>query len=195
MSENKRMPGEPEDKMQAPETAEEKREGADVAAESGAGTPGKQSGKALFFEIVRFLIVGGTATVVDYALAYLFYCWLLPPSAIGATPSLILSTAVGFCAGLVVNWVLSVLFVFRDVKDKKKSRSGKSFAVFSLIGVIGLAITELGMHFGVSLLPEIVLFGSPSFLSASWTWWIAKVSMTCIVLVWNYVGRKLFVFR
>ena len=42
---------------------------------------------------------------------------------------------------------------------------------------------------------EIVLFGSATFLSESWTWWIMKVTMTCIVLVWNYIGRKLFIFR
>lgn len=156
---------------------------------------GRQSGKSLFFEILRFLLVGGTATVFDYAAAYLFYQWLLPPSAIGGTPSLVLSTAVGFCVGLAVNWILSVLFVFRNVKDKKKSRSGKAFTVFALIGLIGLGITELGMHFGVSRLPEISLFGSATLLGTSWTWWLMKAAMTCIVLVWNYLGRKLFVFR
>lgn len=155
----------------------------------------KQSKKSLFLEIIRFLIVGGTATAVDYAVAYLFYQWLLPPSLIGGTPSLILSTALGFCVGLVVNWILSVKFVFRNVKNKEESRSKKSFVVFTVIGVVGLAITELGMHFGISLLPEITLFSSATFLGAEWKWWIMKVVMTCIVLVWNYIGRKLFVFK
>ncbi|HIR22761.1 MAG TPA: GtrA family protein [Candidatus Scatosoma pullicola] len=169
--------------------------GAEPREEGTEEQNGKQSGKSLFFEIVRFLIVGGTATLVDYAVSYLLYRWLLPPGSIGGTPSLVLSTAAGFCVGLAVNWVLSVLFVFRNVKDKKKSRSGVSFLKFALIGAVGLGITELGMHLGVSRLPEIVLFGSATFLSESWTWWIMKVTMTCIVLVWNYIGRKLFIFR
>ena len=157
--------------------------------------PEKQSKKSLFYEILRFLLVGGTATVFDYAVAYLFYHLILPPSRIGGTLSLVLSTAFGFGVGLAVNWILSVCFVFRNVKDKKKSRSGKSFLIFTLIGLIGLGLTELGMHLGVSCLPEISLFGSAAFLGISWTWWISKVAMTCIVLVWNYLGRKLFIFR
>ena len=114
--------------------------GAEPREEGTEEQNGKQSGKSLFFEIVRFLIVGGTATLVDYAVSYLLYRWLLPPEAIGGTPSLVLSTAAGFCVGLAVNWTLSVLFVFRNVKDKKKSRSGGSFLKFALIGAVGLAV-------------------------------------------------------
>lgn len=159
------------------------------------GKAEKQSKKSLFLEILRFLIVGGTATIFDYAVSYLFYQWLLPPALIGHAFSLISSTAFGFCVGLIVNWVLSVRFVFRNVRDKKKSRSKKSFVVFTVIGVIGLAITELGMHFGVFFLPSFSLFSSPTFLGAEWKWWIMKVVMTGIVLVWNYVGRKLLIFK
>ncbi len=178
---------------QAPETVagDEKVEAGDAQPDK----PEKQSKKFLFYEILRFLLVGGTATAFDYAVAYLFYHLILPPDRIGGTLSLVLSTAFGFGVGLAVNWIQSVSFVFRNVKDKKKSRSGKSFLMFTLIGLIGLGLTELGMHLGVSCLPEISLFGSAAFLGISWTWWISKVAMTCIVLVWNYLGRKLFIFR
>ena len=47
----------------------------------------------------------------------------------------------------------------------------------------------------LKLLPEITLFSSATFLGTEWKWWIMKVSMTCLVLVWNYIGRKLFVFK
>lgn len=155
----------------------------------------KQTKKQLFWEIFRFLLVGGTATIVDYAAAYVFYHWLLPPSIIGQTPSLIISTAVGFCFGLTVNWLLSITFVFRQVTDEKASRSKKSFLIFTIIGLIGLAITEVGMHLGVTMLPEITIFKTTEFLGEAWKWWISKVVMTCIVLVWNYVGRKVLVFK
>jgi putative flippase GtrA len=160
----------------------------------------KQSKKSLFYEILRFLIVGGIATIADYAVYYLFRQWILPPKLIadsGAwdTVSLIIATALGFCCGLIVNWIMSVKFVFRDVKDKEESHSKKSFLIFAIIGLIGLGITELGMHFGVKLLPDISLFGSFEFLELAWKEWIMKVVMTCIVLVWNYIGRKLFVFK
>ena len=172
---------------------EEKTENGEIAENE--VKPVKQTKKQLFWEIFRFLLVGGTATVADYAVAYIFYHWLLPARLIGETFSLILSTAFGFCAGLMVNWLLSITFVFKQVSDEKQSRSKKSFAIFTIIGVIGLGITQLGMFLGVNFLPEITLFSSTTFLGESWTWWISKVIMTCLVLVWNYVGRKLLVFK
>ena len=169
--------------------------GQDLAEDSPAQEDPKQTKKQLILELLRFLIVGGTATVFDYAVAYLFYQWLLPPRVVGGTLSLVISTALGFCVGLIVNWILSVKFVFKDVKNKKESRSKKSFVIFTIIGVIGLGITELGMHLGVSFLPDVTLFSSQTFLGTEWKWWIMKVIMTCIVLVWNYVGRKLLIFK
>ena len=160
----------------------------------------KQTKKDLFWEIFRFLIVGGTATVADYLVYYLFRQWILPPqlianNAVWDSLSLMIATALGFCVGLIINWILSVKFVFRAVKDKAEAGSKKSFLVFTIIGVFGLLITEAGMHLLVSVLPEITLFSVTAFLGLPWKEWLAKAVMTCIVLVWNYVGRKLFVFK
>ena len=69
------------------------------------------------------------------------------------------------------------------------------FMIFTIIGVIGLVITEIGILVLVAILPEFSLLGSTALLGTSWAKWLAKVIMTCIVLVWNYVGRKLFVFK
>ena len=157
-----------------------------------------QTKKELLWEIFRFLLVGGIATVVDYAVFYLFRQWLLPSTLLegGAWQviSLIIATAFGFCAGLVVNWILSVKFVFRAVKYKQEAHSKKGFAVFSVIGLIGLGLTELGIVLLVHIFPTITLFGVTEWL-LPWEEWIAKVVMTCIVLVFNYVGRKIFVFK
>lgn len=155
----------------------------------------KQTKKQLFYEILRFLIVGGTATLVDYLTSLLFYAVLLPPTVVGSTISVVVSTAAGFSLGLAVNWILSITFVFKDVSDKKKSRSTTSFAVFVLIGLIGLAITEIGMYFGVKHLPEFRIFSLTHFLGAEIKWWLCKVFLTAITLVWNYVARKIFIFK
>ena len=158
----------------------------------------KQTKKELFWEIFRFLLVGGTATIVDYFVFWIFDGVLFPlitDAAWWTTVSLILSTALGFCVGLIVNWLLSISFVFRQVKNKEEATSNKSFMIFTIIGVIGLAITEVGILLLVAILPEFSLFGSTALLGTSWAKWLAKVIMTCIVLVWNYVGRKLFVFK
>jgi putative flippase GtrA len=154
----------------------------------------KQTKKELFWEIFRFLLVGGTATVFDYAVTYLFFHFILPESLIGYFFATTISVIFGFTCGLLINWFLSVHFVFRAVKDKVESTSKKAFLVFTLIGVIGLGITWVGMLF-VKLLPAFKIFGVENFLGEPRKWWMMKVIMTCIVLVWNYVGRKIFVFK
>lgn len=165
----------------------------------GQDVPVKQTKKQLFWEIFRFLLVGGTATVVDYIIYYVFRQWLLPPTLINTAAwdswSLILATAFGFCVGLIVNWLLSVKFVFQAVKNKEESSSKKSFVVFTIIGLIGLGITEIGMHVLVNVLPTFALFGTTAFLGLPWKEWLAKVLMTGMVLVFNYVCRKKFIFK
>ena len=158
----------------------------------------KQTKKQLFWEIFRFLLTGGLATLVDYFVFWLFDGVLFPTLGQGAgweLCSLVLATACGFCVGLIVNWFLSVYFVFQAVRDKKQASSGKSFLTFALIGLIGLALTEIGVVALVWLFPEITIFGSTAFLGTAWKKWLAKVIMTCVVLVWNYLGRKIFIFK
>ena len=153
--------------------------------------------KQLLWEFFRFLLVGGTATLVDYFVFWIFDGLLFPlfmPTA-WHTFSLVLATALGFCVGLVVNWVLSVTFVFKHVKDEQEAKSKKSFALFTIIGVIGLLITELGIVFLVAVFPPVTIFGTQALFGTAWEKWVAKVIMTCIVLVWNYLGRKIFIFK
>ena len=163
------------------------------------GTENKQTKKQLFWEIFRFLLVGGTATLADYLVFWLFdgvLFSLLPFSGKAwSVLSLTVATAAGFCVGLLVNWILSVKFVFRAVKNKEEASSKKSFALFTLIGVVGLALTEVGVLLLVAIFPEFTIFGRTELLGTEWKKWVAKAIMTCIVLVFNYVGRKLLIFK
>lgn len=153
----------------------------------------QQTNGELFWEIFRFLLVGGIATLADYFVFWIFDAWIFPES--WGTVALVLSTALGFCVGLMVNWVLSVRFVFRDTEEKVSVRSKKPFLTFALIGLIGLLITELGVVLLVWALPSFTLFGQTAFLGTDLKKWFAKAIMTCLVLVWNYLGRKIFIFR
>jgi len=161
---------------------------------------GAQTKKQIFMEIIRFLLVGGLATLVDYVTFWLFDALLFPrilPTQIRAweTVALIFSTAIGFCVGLTVNWILSVRFVFREVRNEEEAKSKKSFAVFALIGLLGLALTEIGVVTLVALLPDITFLGKTAFFGTAWKKWIAKAVMTGVVLVFNYLGRKVFIFK
>lgn len=140
-------------------------------------------------EILRFCIVGGVATIVDFV-AMGITLYIFDPSLYpnffnvfygGGTPTVLAScvgTGVGFIVGLVVNYLLSVLFVF-DEKGSSKTLHG--FIVFALLSVGGLAINVVGMYLFVDL--------------AGWNEWLIKIMLTLIVLVYNYITRKLIIFR
>ena len=142
------------------------------------------------FEILRFLIVGGIATVVDF-LTMGIVLYIFNPKIyshfynvfFGATqkPSLaanMVGTGLGFVIGLIINYVLSVVFVFID---KGNSKSASGFISFAVLSAIGLAIHEIGMY---------VFCGK---LGANE--WVIKIVMTLVVLVYNYISRKLLIFK
>lgn len=140
-------------------------------------------------EIVRFAIVGGAATIVDFfVMGVVLYAFdpSLYPSFLnvfygGGTPSVVAScvgTGVGFIFGLIVNYILSVLFVF---DEKGSSKTFHGFVVFAALSAGGFVINVLGMYLCVDI--------------AGWNEWIIKIAMTVIVLVYNYLTRKLIIFR
>ena len=132
---------------------------------------------ALAAEFLRYVLVGGIAFVADWGTLVIFREYLLNG---GSSWELALCTALGFVTGLVVNYVLSVLFVFRKADNKSSGKSAGAFVVFALVGIVGLGLTELVMYIGVYLL--------------KWNYKLTKVLVAGAVLVWNYLGRKILVF-
>jgi putative flippase GtrA len=135
--------------------------------------------KQLFHEFCRYVLVGGLAFVLDFAVLYLAKTLLF--SHLGPA-GILMAAALGFTAGLVFNYIFSLIFVFKQIDEKAKRHKIRSFALFAIIGVIGLLLTELCMYAGVSL------FGPKWYL-------IVKIFTAGIVLLWNYLGRKFLIFK
>jgi len=134
--------------------------------------------KPLFKEFARYLVVGGTAFLVDYGVLYLSRTFLF--QSLGDL-GVYLATALGFLVGLTYNYVLSLVWVFQSAKDQKKGRTIGAFLVFSIIGVIGLLLTEGGMFLGYQLLHI--------------NYMIVKLFVAAFVLLWNYGARKILIFK
>ncbi len=154
------------------------------------GLPRRLWSSPLIREIVRFLLVGGGATIVDF-LAMSLVLWAMQPAIypnflsvfLGGTqePSTlatVVGTGCGFLVGLAFNYIFSVLFVY---KEKGNSKTMGGFLLFSLLSAGGLAIHLLGMYLGYDLLHI--------------NEWIVKIILTAVVLVYNYITRKVLIFR
>lgn len=131
-----------------------------------------------FQEFSRYIIVGGSAFIVDVFLFflcnnYVFYSF----NKIGVY----ISIAFGFIGGLIYNYILSLLFVFESARNEDKGKTIGAFIVFFLVGVAGLALTESGMYIGIEILNINYL--------------ISKVLVSACVLMWNYGVRKILIFR
>lgn len=147
-----------------------------------------QTKKQLIFEIFRFLLVGGLATILDYVTAYLLTLTLK-----GFWFNAAISNTVGHVVGLLVNYFLSVIFVYKQVKNKEETKTVKSFMLFVLVDVIGLIATIVVMSLQEAYFPVINwnIFGH----SFNVIWLICKCVMTLVCLIWNYIGRKKFIFK
>jgi len=65
--------------------------------------------------------------------------------------------------------------------QKGNSKSALGFLEFALLSAVGLGLHELGMY----------VFNSLCGMNE----WIVKILMTAVVLVYNYISRKAFIFK
>lgn len=121
----------------------------------------------LLIQIFKFGIVGGIAFLIDYIV--LFCC----KEFIGL--SVLLSAAIAFTVSVVYNYIASVKWVF-DVNKEKSAK--KNFVIFIILSIIGLIITEIIMWIGSDIIKINYL--------------IVKIIATAIVMVFNFITRKMF---
>ena len=124
--------------------------------------------KKLMEQIIKFGFVGFLCFFIDYGIMGLL------TERFGV--DYLLSSGISFTVSVVVNYILSVTFVFET--DKKKNRL-KEFVVFVFLSVIGLGINEVCM-----------------WLSVEWLgihYMISKIGATAVVMVYNFISRKLFI--
>lgn len=134
--------------------------------------------KVILNEFIKYIFVGGTAFCLDTLTLYLCKTKIfLELGHIG----LYISTALGFLAGLIFNYIFSLIFVFKSAIEENKGRNALSFFLFLIIGIVGLLLTEAGMCAGVNFLNMNYLF--------------TKVIVAIIVLIWNYAARKILIFK
>ena len=145
--------------------------------------------KKLFAQIVKFGIVGVISFGIDYVtgLIVLNLVMALTSSSYFEAASLIGSVA-GFTVSVIANYILSFKFVFERKEEMNKKVEFITFVVLSLIGMLlnsFLIWIVVGPIYGgnVALQQKI---------GHNLIYTIAKVFATAIVMVYNFVNRKIF---
>ena len=121
----------------------------------------------LLAQIMKFGVVGVIAFFIDYGVMVLLTeMFGVPPVA---------SATVSFIVSVVFNYVASMRYVFSHREGMSRRRE---FVIFVVLSVIGLGINDAIMWVGT----ETVAFD----------YRVVKIFATAVVMVWNFVTRKVF---
>ncbi|MBR9937842.1 GtrA family protein [Oscillospiraceae bacterium Marseille-Q3528] len=124
--------------------------------------------KKLISQIIKFGFVGFLCFFIDYGIM-VFLTEALKIN-------YLISSGCSFSVSVIVNYILSIKFVFDADRDANKV---KQFLVFLFFSIGGLIINQIVMWVAVDLLGIFYM--------------ISKIGATAIVMVYNFITRKLFI--
>jgi putative flippase GtrA len=124
----------------------------------------------VLIQLFRYTFVGGFAFLVDFGLLFLLkeICGL----------HYILSASLSFIAGLFVNYIISIYWVFTSSKNQNRKLE---FLYFGIIGLIGLGFNDLFMWLFTDKIHFHYLF--------------SKIVAAILVYLWNFFARKYLLFN
>ena len=123
--------------------------------------------KKLIEQMIKFGFVGFLCFFIDWGIMVFL------TEVFGINP--LISSTISFTVSVTVNYILSVTFVFETDKNANK---GSQFVIFVLLSIVGLGVNELCMWLGTDLLGIHYM--------------ITKVGATAVVMVYNFITRKIF---
>lgn len=121
--------------------------------------------KNVTVQVIRSLVVSVIAFIADFGMLVVFKEFL--------GIHYLLAAALSFGVGVVVNYTLSVRWVFAD---RKLASRHAEFIIFLTICAIGL---------GLNLM---IIAGMVQFLNIDYR--VAKIVATIVVFFWNFIARK-----
>lgn len=123
--------------------------------------------KKLVEQIMKFGVVGFLCFFIDYFVLF------------AATEILginyLISSGISFSVSVIINYILSTKFVFQTKQDTNKMQE---FMVFVILSLIGLLINQIIMWITVEKVSIYYMIG--------------KIIATAIVMVYNFITRKIF---
>ncbi len=125
-------------------------------------------------QFLSYFGVGGAAAIVEWVTFFVMDRIGLP---------YLISTIIAFIVATFANWYLGRVFTFKN-SAYKDQKTKEIFLVF-LVSAIGLGFNLLLMYLFVD-----VIGMNTNLLKV-----VAKIAATGIVFVWNFLSRKLWIYR
>lgn len=123
--------------------------------------------KDLLKQISKFSVVGATAFFIDWGtMTFLTEVFGV---------HYMISTTIGFVVSVIFNYMASMRFVFTHKEEMSRRRE---FIIFIVLSVLGLLLNNVLMFIFVDLVHV--------------DYRISKVFATAVVMVYNFVTRKVF---
>ena len=120
-------------------------------------------------KVLIYLFIGGTAALIEWGCFYGLNHWLLI--------NYLFATALAFTFSTLCHYVLGNIFVFNSGARYERK---KELSLVFLVSTVGLLFNLFLMGLFVGFL--------------AWNAMAAKVAASAIVVVWNYLSRKKWIF-
>lgn len=132
--------------------------------------------KANIKQFISYFFVGGVAAIVEWVMFFIFANVL--------QINYFVSTVIAFIFSTTANWILGRITTFKDNNTYKDKKAKEAFFVF-IVSAIGLLFNLILMYLFVTVM------GFDSSLGKT----LSKIAATGIVFIWNFLIRKLVIYR
>ena len=139
--------------------------------------------KKIIEQFLKFAVVGGISFLVDFTV-YTIMCNVLHIH-------YIIAGVLGFTVSVVVNYILSMRYVFLSKDDTRKD---KEFLIFVVLSLMGMVLNTILLYLCIDILYSNLGY-LKQLLSNEWMNIVAKVFATGVVMVFNFITRKIFLER
>lgn len=132
--------------------------------------------KANIKQFISYFFVGGVAAIVEWVMFFIFANVL--------QINYFVSTVIAFIFSTTANWILGRITTFKDNNTYKDKKAKEAFLVF-VVSAIGLLFNLILMYLFVTVM------GFDSSLGKT----LSKIAATGIVFIWNFIIRKLVIYK
>lgn len=132
--------------------------------------------KANIKQFISYFFVGGVAAIVEWVMFFIFANVL--------QINYFVSTVIAFIFSTTANWILGRITTFKDNNTYKDKKAKEAFLVF-VVSAIGLLFNLILMYLFVTVMEFDSSLGKT----------LSKIAATGIVFIWNFLIRKLVIYK